>query len=557
MLRQLIIDHVALIEHLEMAFPAGFTVLTGETGAGKSIIIEALNFVLGERASRELIQSGAPKASVEALFSVEENDLVLRVVAENELSLEDGELTLSRELTASGKNTCRINGTLVSAAVLKAAGDALVDIHGQHAHQSLLSAQNHLSFLDAFSGQETAALRLKTQDAYHTFSKAKKRLLEMEGNERDRDRRLDLLSYQIKEIDKAQLIPGEEEELLERRQMLQNSQLIMESLDAAVEMLSGETGALTSLSGALHALDTITGYHKESTEPAERLRDSYYTVEDVAMAIRDLRSDFSYEPDSLDSVEWRLETISTLKRKYGDDIPAILAYRDKIGEEYDILENSEARKEELQAAYVDAEKDYMDLAQLLSKRRQEAAKHLSDSLIPEFSDLGMPGTQFETLMTQAAPAASGIDTVEFLISTNRGEPVKPLAKVASGGEISRIMLAFKTVMAGGDGIQTMVFDEIDTGISGLVGNAVAKKMLQISKMRQVLCITHLPQIAACADAQFFVFKESLDGRTCSSALRLDDEGRYRELARIMGSEPGDPIALRHAKQLIQTARHNS
>lgn len=557
MLRQLTIDHVALIEHLEMAFPAGFTVLTGETGAGKSIIIEALNFVLGERVSREMIQSGAPKASVEALFSVDENDSVLQILKDNELSPEDGELIVSRELTASGKNTCRINGTLVSAAVLKEAGDALVDIHGQHAHQSLLNTQNHLSFLDAFSGMETAALRVKTQEVYHIYSKTKQRLAELERNERDRDRRLDLLSYQMKEIDKAQLIPGEEEELLERRQMLQNSQLIMESLDTAVELLSGETGALPSLSSALRTLDNITGYHKDSAEPTERLRDSYYTVEDAAMTIRDLRSNFSYEPDSLDGVEWRLETISSLKRKYGEDIPAILAYREKIGEEYDLLEYGEARKEELQTAYAAAEKEYQQLAKKLSVLRQEAAKRLSTCLISEFSDLGMPGAQFETLIVETTPMATGIDTVEFLISTNRGEPVKPLAKVASGGEISRIMLAFKSVLAGGDGIPTMVFDEIDTGISGLVGNAVAKKMLQISKLRQVLCITHLPQIAACAEAQFFVYKESLNGRTHSSALRLDEEGRRRELARIMGSEPSDPIALQHARQLIETARHNS
>jgi len=560
LLKELSIHNIALIDQQSIAFFGGFSVLTGETGAGKSIIIEALNFVLGERASRELVKSGEEKASVEATFSLQANEPVFEVLAEQGIDCEDNELTLYREFSLSGKNVCRANGTLINASVLKLIGDVLVDIHGQHAHQSLLDEKRHINLLDRFAGKDALEVKTRVAEAYHKAVEARRLLHAAQFNEQERTRRIDLLSYQIKEIDAANLAIGEEEQLEEQRGLLQNAQAVMEGLEGANAALSGDEaengGALASFSVALHMLDGIARLSADYQQLSEKLHALYYDLEDASYTLRDYRTDFSFEPGMLDEIETRLELISTLKRKYGANIEEILTYREKSVEELDLIDNAEERREQLAAEYAAAKAEYDALSAELSELRKQAAERMSARLLPELSDLGMPhaafSAKFETLSGEI-PSANGTDDVEFLLSTNRGEPVKPLSKVASGGELSRIMLSFKSVLADLDGITTMVFDEIDSGISGQIGTAVAVKMRQIAKNHQVLCITHLPQIAAYANHQYLVYKEETGEHTRSNAVKLSQDQRAREIARIMGSGEADAVALEHAQQLIDAA----
>ena len=563
MLKQLSIRNVALIDQQMIEFFDGFSVLTGETGAGKSIIIEALNFVLGERASRELVKSGEEKASVEAAFRLRADEPVLEVLSEQGIDCEENELTLYREFSLSGKNVCRANGTLINASVLKLIGDALVDIHGQHAHQSLLDEKKHILLLDRFAGRDALEVKARVAAAYQKASEARRLLSAAQFNEQERIRRIDLLTYQIQEIDAAMLSDGEEEQLEEQRGLLQNAQAVMEGLEGANAALSGDEaengGALASFSVALHMLDGIARLRADYQQLSEKLHALYYDLEDASYTLRDYKADFSFEPGMLDEIETRLELISTLKRKYGANIAQILAYRDKCASELDLIDNAEERREQLAKDYAAAKAEYDSESATLSELRKAASERLSARLLPELSDLGMPHAaftaSFETL-TGEIPSANGIDNVEFLLSTNRGEPVKPLSKVASGGELSRIMLSFKSVLADLDGIPTMVFDEIDSGISGQIGTAVAVKMRQIARNHQVLCITHLPQIAAYANQQYLVYKEETGEHTRSNAILLTPEQRAREIARIMGSVGTDPVALEHAKQLIDAAEEN-
>ena len=560
MLKQVSIHNIALIDQQSIAFFGGFSVLTGETGAGKSIIIEALNFVLGERASRELIKSGEEKASVEATFSLTAGEPVMETLAEQGIDCEDNELTLYREFSSSGKNICRANGTLINTGVLKLIGDALVDIHGQHAHQSLLDEKRHISLLDRFAGKDALEIKTRVAEAYQKATEAKRLLHAAQYNEQERARRIDLLSYQIKEIDVASLTEGEEEQLEEQRGLLQNAQAVMEGLAGANDALSGDEGesggALSSFSVALHMLDGIAHLSADYQQLSDKLHAIYYDLEDASYTLRDYRSEFSFEPGMLDDIESRLELLAQLKRKYGANIAEILVYREKGAAELELIENAEERREQLTADYDAAKREYDALSQTLSQLRKSAAERMSARLLPELSDLGMPhaafSAKFETLSGEI-PSANGTDDVEFLLSTNRGEPVKPLSKVASGGELSRIMLSFKSVLADLDGIPTMVFDEIDSGISGQIGTAVAVKMRQIANNHQVLCITHLPQIAAYANQQYLVYKEETGEHTRSNAVLLTPEQRAGEIARIMGSGSADTVAREHAQQLIDAA----
>ncbi len=561
MLKQLTINNVALIDQQFIEFFNGFSVMTGETGAGKSIIIEALNFVLGERASRELVKSGEQKASVEALFLLRGEEPAMEALSAQGVDCDNGELTLYREFSLTGRNVCRANGAMITAGALKEIGDALVDIHGQHAHQSLLDTKKHIVLLDRFAGREAVSCKVRTEAAYRKASEAKKLLGTAQYNEQERVRRCDLLAYQIKEIESANLTAGEEELLEEQRELLQNAQAVMEGLEGAGAAINGDegetSGALEMLSVALRMLDGIGKYRTEYGQLAEKLHTLYYDLEDAAYSLRDYRNDFSYDPGMLDEIETRLDLIGTLKRKYGDSINEILAFCEKSKSELELLAHAQEHREQLQDDYDKAKAAYLECADELSVIRKQAAEKLSERLLPEFGDLGMPHAAFEAAFEQLGgelPGPNGTDAVEFLLSTNRGEPVKPLSKVASGGELSRIMLSFKSVLADLDGIPTMVFDEIDSGISGQIGTAVAVKMRQIAGSHQVLCITHLPQIAAYANQQYLVYKEETDGHTRSTARMLDEGERAEEIARIMSGSAADSVALEHAKRLVEAAK---
>lgn len=557
MLQNLCIKNVALIERLDISFTEGFHVLTGETGAGKSIIIDAVNFVLGERATRDLIMTGTDKASVEAAFTVDEQpDLLQRLMELGIEQSDDDLLILTRELSMAGKSVCRINGTLVNLSALKSVSDLLVDVHGQHEHQSLLHADSHLHFLDAFERKTIEPLRQIVADLYHEHLRIQKELLSGFSSEQDRLRRMDVLEYQIKEISGASLQIGEEEELDAQLLVLSNAQTIMAALEEGHALLIQEDdGALAKAGAATHQLDHIQSLHPDYADAYSRLQDAYYAMEDVAFTLRDLKNGFEFQPELLNRVENRLERIHMLKRKYGGNIKEILDFLDNAQKEYDNLQQSDARREKLSHALADCAGRYAVAAENLMSARQMAAKRLSKQLVTQLSDLGMEKSTFDVSLQPLSPGrltSDGLERVEFLLSTNAGEPVKPLQRVASGGELSRIMLAFKTIHMGV--IPTVIFDEIDTGISGHIATVVGNKMLQIAQSRQVLCITHLHQIASMADTHFLVEKLEQKGRTYSKIRKLDFEERVREIARIMGSDEENILALEHARELLKNAQ---
>ena len=556
MLTRLQVTNIALIDKSDIAFDAGFSVLTGETGAGKSILIESVSFVLGERASRESIRTGADKASVEATFLLSQDSPARAFLEEHGFDAGD-ELVLYRELSASGRNVCRINGTLVNTAEMKALGDLLVDLHGQHAHQSLLNPETHLALIDAFGKCNADGLATEVETARQTAIKAQRDLAILNKGLRERERRLDTLRYQIREIDAVSPVDGEEEQLEADCLRMRNAEAIMEGLNAAYDALFADGGALSALTDAREALQRISEYDGEYRALSARTDEAYYSIEDVAYELRDGKDSFRFDPDLLEQTESRLAAIRNLKRKYGATVSEVLAYREKIGEEASILENGDKQVEVLEHACAQAIDAFARAAKRLSERRKAASDKLLAETVRHLCEMGMPHAKMETAFSELPAeqlSETGIDTVEFLLSANRGEPVKPLVKVASGGEMSRIMLAMKAALSDADRIETLVFDEIDTGISGMVANAVAEKMRALGRKHQVLCVTHLPQIAAYADTQYVAYKYSDAEKTHSVTRRLTEAERPKELARIMGSGETDLAAMEHARLLLQTAR---
>jgi len=555
-LTRLQVTNIALIDKSDIAFDAGFSVLTGETGAGKSILIESVGFVLGERASRESIRTGADKASVEATFLLSQDSPVRAYLKEQQLDCGD-ELVLYRELSASGRNVCRVNGVLVSTGELKAVGDLLVDLHGQHAHQSLLNPETHLQLIDAYAKSDADGLKTRMEEARQAALQAERDLNTLKNGLRERERRIDAIRYQMQEIDAVSPIDGEEEQLEADRLRMRNAETIVEGLNAAYDALFAEGGALSTLTDARDALNRIGEYDETYRKLSERTDEAYYSLEDVAYELRDGRDAFRFDPDLLEQTESRLAAIQNLKRKYGATIAEVLAYRDQIGNEYRILSDGENQIEALEQAYRSAVERFGELAKTLSKRRKAAAEKLMRETIAELNGMGMPHAAMETEFT-AIPkeqlSETGVDAAAFLLSANRGEPVKPLIKVASGGEMSRIMLAMKAALSDADRIETLIFDEIDTGISGMVANAVAEKMHALARKHQVLCVTHLPQIAAYADTQYVAYKYSDADKTHSVTRRLTEAERPKEIARIMGSDENDAAAMEHAKRLLQSAK---
>jgi len=555
-LTRLQVTNIALIDKSDIAFDAGFSVLTGETGAGKSILIESVSFVLGERASRESIRTGAEKASVEATFLLSPDSPVQSYLRQQQLDNGD-ELVLYRELSLSGRNVCRVNGTLVGTAELKTVGDLLVDLHGQHAHQSLLNPETHLALIDAYAKSDSDGLKSRTEEARQAALKAKRDLDLLKNGLLERERRIDALRFQIREIDAVAPVDGEEEQLEADRLRMRNAETIVEGLNTAYDALFAEGGALSTLTDARDALNRIGAYDEDYRRLSERTDDAYYSIEDVAYELRDSRDAFRYDPSLLEQTESRLAALQNLKRKYGATIAEILAYREKIGEEYQLLNDGENRVDALEKAYQTAVDSFGKLAKQLSDRRKSAAQKLMKETVSELAEMGMPHAVMETAFTELPKetlSETGIDEAAFLLSANRGEPVKPLVKVASGGEMSRIMLAMKAALSDADRIETLIFDEIDTGISGMVANAVAEKMRALGRKHQVLCVTHLPQIAAYADTQYVAYKYSDAEKTHSVTRRLTEGERPKEIARIMGSGEDDAAAMEHAKRLLKSAK---
>lgn len=551
MLKSLRIQNVALIDELQIAFQKGFHILTGETGAGKSIIIDAVNFVLGERAHKDIIKSGTNKATVEACFEIENCGRVKEALTEYEIDFEN-EIIISRELSQSGKNTCRINGTLVNIALLKSITDLLVDIHGQHEHQSLLHQDAHIRFLDHYD----PALLLQQQVVAGIYKEQQDIETQLKSSflpEEERLRRLDILQYQINEIAQANLQLDEEKELEAQLRILSNAQTILLSLEETYQAFTGEqNGALSPVHQAVKHLEQIEHMSEAYASLYVRIQDAYYQIEDLAFTVRDLKENFDYQPETLQMVEERLSLIHNLQRKYGKSIPDILNYAKKMQKEYDHILNSGDHEQALKQKLFSMRSRYAEEAKTLSGLRKKSARKLEEEISLQLQELNMPKARFAVQISEASESAAGCDKVEFLLSTNAGEPLKSLQRVASGGELSRIMLAFKTVQNGM--IPTIIFDEIDSGISGQAATAVGNKLMQIGEKHQVICITHLPQIAALADLHFLIEKHEKNGTTFTTLTTLNKAQRAQELARIMGADPHDEKALAHAKSLLSRSK---
>ena len=548
MLSLLHIENIAVIERSDISFDAGFNVLTGETGAGKSIIIDAISAILGERAYRDMIRTGAAKASVRAVFTdVPE----LEWFTENGVEY-DPETIIQREIHLDGKNVCRVNGSLVSVSILRKLGIQLINIHGQHDSASLFDEANHLKFLDDFA--ENEALRDTYTEKYNAVCAIRREIDALTMDESEKLRRMETLKYQIAEIEKAELEAGEDETLESRRKVLQNAEKIADAMNEAVENLYGgddTDGAAAMLATAQRALSRIAKFDDNIAQLHEKVTDLMYQVRDAAEIARDARDELSYSERELDEIESRLDVIHRLRRKYGATCADILAFLEKAKQELDEIEFADDHLEKLKKKLSKAEKAAWDAAFDLRKNRRETAEIMSRQILTELAQLDMPRVQFSCQFTELELTANGADSVAFYMSANAGEDLKPMSKVASGGELARIMLAMKNVLAEKDQVNTLIFDEVDTGVSGRAAQKVAEKLRSVASHKQVLCVTHLPQLAALASTHFLIAKEVRDGRTYTNVTPLDLEGRKRELARIIGGTNITETTLKSAEEMLR------
>lgn len=549
MLSMLHIENIAVIERAEISFDSGFNVLTGETGAGKSIVIDAISAILGERAYRDMIRTGVNKASVRAVFTdVPEYPWF----AENGVDY-DPETVVQREIFLDGKNVCRVNGCLVSVSILRKLGIQLINIHGQHDSASLFDEDNHLTFLDAFSDDRNLLGDYSAK--FSEVAALRRQIDKMTMDEGEKLRRMETLKYQIAEIEKAELEPGEDEELEQRRKLLQNAEKLSDGMDEAVNCLYGgddTDGAAGLLAQAQYALARLQRFSDSFSGLHERVSDLMYQVQDVADEVRDARDSLSYSAEELERLEERLDVIHKLRRKYGTTCQDILGYLDRAKKELDDIEFADDHLERLKKKLRQAEKDAWDAAYRLREARQQGAQIMSKRILEELAQLDMPRVQFECQFRQLDLTDSGADAVAFYMSANAGEALKPLSKVASGGELARIMLAMKNVLAEKDQVRTLIFDEVDTGVSGRAAQKVAEKLRSVAAHKQVLCVTHLPQLAALADTHLLIAKSERNGRTYTSVTPLDREGRKRELARIIGGTNITETTLKSAEEMLRT-----
>ena len=548
MLSLLHIENIAVIERSDISFDQGFNVLTGETGAGKSIVIDAISAILGERAYRDMIRTGANKASVRAVFT---DVPKLQWFEDNGVEY-DPETVIQREIYLDGKNVCRVNGTLVTVSILRKLGIQLINIHGQHDSASLLDEANHLTFLDAFGNNEN--LRTDYAEKYDTVADLRRQIERMTMDESEKLRRMETLRYQIEEISKAELEAGEDEALEERRKLLQNAEKLSDGINAAVECLYGgdETdGAATLLAQAERELARLSRYTDAFAQLHDKVADLMYQVQDVAEEARDARDDLSYSADELEQIEARLDVIHRLRRKYGVTCADILEYLEKAKAELDEIEFADDHLERLKGKLKKAEKSAWDAAIVLRENRKTTAVGLSARILTELAQLDMPRVQFSCEFEEKELSADGADNVVFYMSANAGEALKSMSKVASGGELARIMLAMKNVLAEQDQVNTLIFDEVDTGVSGRAAQKVAEKLRSVAAHKQVLCVTHLPQLAAMANTHLLIAKSERDGRTYTTVTPLDIEGRKRELARIIGGTNITETTLKSAEEMLR------
>lgn len=551
MLELLHIENIAIIEAADIEFAPGFNALTGETGAGKSIVIDSLSAVLGQRTSRELIRTGADKAFVSAAFSgtVPELTETLGIQAEA-----DGTLLLQREIQTDGKNVCRVNGRPVTVGQLRALGARLLNIHGQHDGQQLLDEEQHIVYLDSFGRVESLAITYA--EKYKNFTDIRRQIGALQMDEAEKARRVDTLQYQIEELRRAKLKSGEEEELTARRGMLRNAEKFLDAVAGADYALNGDDsggGALSALRQAQDALSGVRHLDDAFGQLYERLGEAYSEVYDIAATVEDKRGELDVSPGELDRVESRMDLLYRLKKKYGATVEDMLDYQARCEAELAQIEDAGDTLARLEQALSKAEKEARQAAQALSDARKAAADRLTSQILAELQQLDMGKIRFAVDFAEKPLDSDGMDTVRFLMSANVGEELRPIHKIASGGELARIMLAMKNVLSEQDHVGTMVFDEVDTGVSGRAAQKVAEKMARISRRKQVLCVTHLPQLAAMADTHFSVEKGERGGRTYTEVRRLDREQRRRELARLTGGSHVSQTMLDGAEELLVQA----
>jgi DNA repair protein RecN (Recombination protein N) len=567
MLIELSIRHFAIIEELTVQFDKGLTVLTGETGAGKSIIIDAIGLLLGGRGSAEFVRYGEKRAEIEGLFIVEENHPIIKKAMEVGIDVQDSMFILRRNITSQGKSICRINGKLVTLAILREIGQSLVDIHGQHEHQTLMQPEEHIAMLDEFIQHKLLPTLSEYHNLYKRAVQLQKQISSLSKNEQEMAQKLDLFQYQLEEIEQAKLVPNEDVQLMDERHKLAHSEKLYSLLQDSYTSLYGEGRGLDFLTTVVTHLEEAGTIDQELKPLVESVSNSYYLLEEAAFTLRDRVEQIEFDPNRLEFIESRLHEIQRLKRKYGESVDEMLEYASRIEEELDSIIHKDDRIIKLKAELDVLWQDLFVEANALTTIRKQGATELTKAIHEQLRSLYMEKTIFDVRVYektrgkhspvidgQAVPFGhDGIDAVEFYLSTNPGEPMKPLSKVASGGEISRIMLAIKSIFSNQQGVTSVIFDEVDTGVSGRVAQAIAEKIHAISIGSQVLCITHLPQVAAMADSHLYIHKEEENDRVKTSVKLLSTEEKINEIARMISGVEMTDLTKQHAKELLELA----
>ena len=552
MLLEISIKNFAIIEGISLNFEKGMTVLTGETGAGKSIIIDAMNMMLGARATTDVIRHGAPKAEIEGLFSVENSHALQMIFDEQGIELGD-EIIIRREILQNGRSVSRVNGQMVNLSVLRSIGQYLVDIHGQHDQEELMRPQLHIQMLDGFGEADFLELKQAYQTNFDAYRKMRKQLLEIKKNQEEHKARIEMLEFQMAEIESASLQPGEDLKLNQERDKLLNHKNIADTLTNAYTMLDNEEfSSLANVRSAMNDMESLEDYDVEYREISTSLSESYYVLEDVTKRLEDIIESLDFDGNRLMQIESRLDLLHAITRKYGGNVDDVLMYFAKITEEYNLLTGNHLSSDDMEAELKKLEVSLVDLATKLASARHNLAQQLEIEIQQELKDLYMDKARFQVQFTKGKFTREGNESVEFYISTNPGEDFKPLVKVASGGELSRLMLAIKSAFSRKEGKTSIVFDEVDTGVSGRVAQAIAQKIHKIGQNGQVLAISHLPQVIAIADYQFFIEKISNDHSTVSTVRLLTVEERVEEVAKMLAGENVTEAALSQARELLQS-----
>ncbi|MFC4324039.1 DNA repair protein RecN [Litchfieldia salsa] len=564
MLAEISIKNFAIIESLSISFEKGLTVLSGETGAGKSIIIDAIHLLVGGRGSSEFVRYGEKRAEIEGLFLLDDDQHpCFERAAEFGIDITDGMIVLRRDISISGKSVCRVNGKLVTIAILREIGRTLIDIHGQHEHQDLLFQEQHLTLLDQYGGEAISNGLREYQTIFKSYNELTKKIKKLSESEQEMAHRLDLIQFQLREIEQAGLQPNEDHELMEEKRKISNYEKIFRTLKNSYDALHGEQKGLDWVGLAMSHTEGISDLDDQLKTIHETVSNSYYLLEEISYKIRDELDNLDFSPERLDFIEGRLNEITGLKRKYGQDVNEILQYSAKIQDEVETIENRDGLLDQLNKELQSLTDDLLVEAKNITVLRKQFAKVLIDNIHQELKDLYMEKTTFDIVFSNTLDVNHGgnfknhgVDIIEFFLSTNPGEPLKPLSKVASGGELSRIMLAMKSIFSVHQGITSIIFDEVDTGVSGRVAQAIAEKMYRVSVGSQVICITHLPQVAAMADTHLYISKEIKNDRTKTSINPLSSNGKVKEIGRMIAGAEITDLTTEHAKELLELAQKN-